>query len=130
MKNTLKQEINFAKGGDLAPVIVQDYRSSEVLMLGYMNQEAWRKTQETGKVHYYSRSRNKLWLKGEESGHFQVVKEALIDCDNDTLLIRVDQLGKGACHMGYQSCFFRTMEEQEWKVSSERLFNPEEVYKK
>ena len=130
METIHNSEIDFVKGGDLVPVIIQDHRTNEVLMLGYMNYEAWCKTQETGKVHYFSRSRNKLWLKGEESGHFQMVKETLIDCDNDTVLIRVTQLGKGACHMGFQSCFFRTMKEKEWKVSSERIFNPEEVYKK
>jgi phosphoribosyl-AMP cyclohydrolase len=122
--------IDFAKGEGMVPVIIQDYRSREVLMMGYMNHEAWQRTLKTGKVHYYSRSRRKLWLKGEESGHFQEVKDALIDCDNDTLLLRVKQLGKGACHMGFQSCFFRTKKGRGWKVSSKRVFNPEEVYKK
>ncbi len=124
------QNIDFAKGEGMVPVIIQDYRSREVLMMGYMNHEAWQRTLKTGKAHYYSRSRRKLWLKGEESGHFQEVKDALIDCDNDTLLLRVKQLGKGACHMGFQSCFFRTRKGRGWKVSSKRVFNPEEVYKK
>jgi len=124
------QNIDFAKGEGMVPVIIQDYRSREVLMMGYMNHEAWQRTLKTGKAHYYSRSRRKLWLKGEESGHFQEVKDALIDCDNDTLLLRVKQLGKGACHMGFQSCFFRTKKGRGWKVSSKRVFNPEEVYKK
>ena len=124
------QNIDFAKGEGMVPVIIQDYRSREVLMMGYMNHEAWQRTLKTGKAHYYSRSRRKLWLKGEESGHFQEVKDALIDCDNDTLLLRVKQLGKGACHMGFRSCFFRTRKGRGWKVSSKRVFNPEEVYKK
>ena len=127
---TTMQKIDFTKGDGLIPVIVQDYRSREVLMMGYTNHEAWQRTLKTGKAHYYSRSRRKLWLKGEESTHFQEVKDALIDCDNDTLLLRVKQLGKGACHMGFRSCFFRTRKGRGWKVSSKRVFNPEEVYKK
>ncbi|MFQ5852414.1 MAG: phosphoribosyl-AMP cyclohydrolase [Candidatus Binatia bacterium] len=123
------QKIDFTKGGGLVPVIVQDYRSREVLMLGYMSREAWQRTQKTGKAHYYSRGRGRLWLKGEESGHFQEVKEAYIDCDNDTLLLRVKQHGGGACHMGFRSCFFRRRERRGWKVWTRRLFDPEEVYK-
>lgn len=123
-------KIDFAKGNGLVPVIVQDYRSREVLMLAYMNSEAWKKSQKTGKAHYYSRSRKELWLKGEESGHFQEVKGALMDCDNDTLLLQVRQLGGGACHMGYKSCFFRRMRGRDWKIAAKRLFNPQEVYKK
>jgi phosphoribosyl-AMP cyclohydrolase len=126
----VKQNIDFAKGKGLIPVIVQDYRTRDVLMLAYMNQEAWIKTQRTGKAHYYSRSRRKLWLKGEESGHFQEVKKTLIDCDNDTLVLQVRQRGEGACHMGYQSCFFRKRVPRGWKVAEKRRFNPEEVYKK
>ena len=124
------QDIDFAKGNGLVPVIVQDCQSHEVLMLAYMNQEAWEKTQATGKAHYYSRSRRGLWLKGEESGHYQEVIESFIDCDNDTLLLRVKQLGDGACHMGYRSCFFRKKEAQDWSITAERVFTPEEVYKK
>ncbi len=124
------QDIDFAKGNGLVPVIVQDYQSHEVLMMAYMNQEAWEKTQETGKAHYYSRSRRALWLKGEESGHYQEVAEAFIDCDNDTLLLRVKQLGGGACHMGYRSCFFRKRDKEDWTITEERIFKPEEVYKK
>ncbi len=130
METTLKQNIDFAKGEGLVPVIVQDYQTRDVLMLAYMNQEAWDKTRRTGKAHYYSRSRDKLWLKGEESGHFQEVKKTLIDCDNDTLVLQVKQRGEGACHMGYRSCFFRKRAARGWKVSAKRLFNPEEVYKK
>ncbi|MBI2358760.1 MAG: phosphoribosyl-AMP cyclohydrolase [Deltaproteobacteria bacterium] len=123
------QKIDFAKGDGLIPVIVQDYRSREVLMLAYMNRAAWQKTQKTGKAHYYSRSRQKIWLKGEESGHFQMVKGALIDCDNDTLLLQVRQLGGGACHTGYRSCFFRKRSKKDWQTVGKRTFNPDEVYK-
>jgi phosphoribosyl-AMP cyclohydrolase len=123
------QKIDFAKANGLVPVIVQDYRSREVLMMAYMNREAWTKTQKTGKAHYYSRSRKRLWLKGEESGHYQEVKDILIDCDNDTLLLRVKQLGGGACHLGYRSCFFRKKAERSWKTVAKRIFNPEQIYK-
>ncbi len=130
METTFKHNSDFAKGEGLVPVIVQDYQTGDVLMLAYMNQEAWDKTRRTGKAHYYSRSRDKLWLKGEDSGHFQEVKKTLIDCDNDTLVLQVKQRGAGACHMGYRSCFFRKRAARGWKVSAKRLFNPEEVYKK
>ena len=125
-----KIEIDFAKGNGLVPVIVQDYRSREVLMVAYMNRQAWEMTRKTGKAHYYSRSRKGLWLKGEESGHYQEVKDAFIDCDNDTLLLQVKQLGGGACHMGYRSCFFRKNGKAGWKVVAKRVFKPEQVYKK
>jgi len=123
-------KIDFAKGNGLVPVIVQDYRTRDVLMVAYMNEEAWEKTQETGKAHYYSRSRKGLWFKGEESGHFQEVKDAFIDCDNDTILLQVDQIGGAACHEGYRSCFFRRQDRDGWKVIAERVFDPKEVYKK
>jgi len=123
-------KIDFAKGNGLVPVIVQDYRTRDALMVAYMNEEAWEKTQETGKAHYYSRSRKGLWFKGEESGHFQEVKDAFIDCDNDTILLQVDQIGGAACHEGYRSCFFRRQDRDGWKVIAERVFDPKEVYKK
>ena len=123
-------KIDFAKGNGLVPVIVQDYRTRDILMVAYMNEEAWEKTQETGKAHYYSRSRKGLWFKGEESGHFQEVKDAFIDCDNDTILLQVDQIGGAACHEGYRSCFFRRQDRDGWKVIAERVFDPKEVYKK
>jgi phosphoribosyl-AMP cyclohydrolase len=123
-------KIDFAKAGGLVPVIVQDYRTRDVLMVAYMNEAAWEKTKETGKAHYYSRSRKGLWFKGEESGHFQVVKDAFIDCDADTILLQVDQIGGAACHEGYRSCFFRKREDENWKVIAERVFDPKEVYKK
>ncbi len=124
------QKIDFAKGEGLVPVIVQDYRSKEVLMVAYMNKEAWNKTLRTRKAHYYSRSRKGLWLKGEESGHFQEVKNIFVDCDNDTLLLQVKQLGGAACHAGYRSCFFRKRAKQDWKIVGKKVFNPQEVYKR
>ena len=111
--------------GDLVPAIVQDAKTGEVLMLAYMNREALAKTLETGKAHYWSRSRGRLWLKGESSGHFQRVVEARIDCDQDAVLLRVVQEG-GACHTGYRSCFYRDLE---GKVVGEQVFDPDEVYR-
>src|SRR5919197_6100457 len=120
--------IDFAKGDGIVPVIVQDYASGEVLMLAYMNQDAWEKTLSTGKVHYYSRSRNRLWLKGETSGHTQDVKEIYIDCDADTILVKVHQHG-AACHEGYRSCFFRQHMASEggWQIVDDRVFDPDMV---
>ena len=111
--------------GDLVPAIVQDAESGEVLMLAYMNREALAKTLETGKAHFWSRSRKKLWLKGESSGHFQKVVEARIDCDQDAILLKVIQEG-GACHTGYRSCFYRDLE---GNVVGEKVFDPDEVYR-
>ena len=122
-------EINFSKFNGLIPVIVQDYLSNEILMLAFMNQEAWDKTLETQKAHYWSRSRNKLWLKGEQSGHFQLVKKILIDCDDDTILLKVEQIGGAACHTGYNSCFFRELKDGEFRIfKEEKIFDPEKVY--
>lgn len=122
-------EINFSKLNGLIPVIVQDYLSNEVLMLAFMNQEAWQKTLDTKKAHYWSRSRNKLWLKGEQSGNLQLVKKILIDCDADTILLKVEQIGGAACHTGYNSCFFRELEAKEFRVfKNERIFDPAKVY--
>jgi len=121
--------INFEKLNGIIPVITQDYKTNEVLMLGFINKEAYEKTLKTKKVTYWSRSRKKLWTKGETSGNFQLVKEILIDCDNDTLLIKVEQKG-AACHEGYRSCFFRRIEKDNTKIISKRIFNPKGVYKK
>lgn len=121
---------DFKKGGGVLPVVVQDEETAEVLMLAYMNREAWLKTIETGKATYWSRSRNTLWLKGETSGHFQLVGEMRIDCDNDTILLKVRQLGGAACHTGYRSCFYRKLVDGVAINDSVRFFNPEEVYKK
>lgn len=122
--------IDFAKGDGIVPVIIQDDDTNEVLMLAYMNQEAWDKTVSTGKVHYFSRSRNKLWLKGETSGHTQDVKSIYIDCDTDTILIKIHQHG-AACHEGYRSCFFRErVGTGDWQIQGERVFDPAVVYGK
>jgi phosphoribosyl-ATP pyrophosphohydrolase/phosphoribosyl-AMP cyclohydrolase len=116
--SNLKSAVKFDEKG-LIPVVTQDYTSKEVLMVAYMNEEAFDKTIETGKVHYYSRSRSKLWLKGETSGHFQLVKSIKLDCDGDTILIEAQQID-AACHTGNKTCFFRTMADGEWKESDEK----------
>jgi phosphoribosyl-AMP cyclohydrolase len=123
-------EIDFKKGNGLIPVIVQDASTSEVLMLGYMNQEAWEETLRTKRASFWSRSRKKLWIKGETSGHFQEIKEVYLDCDGDTLLLKVNQIGGAACHTGFRSCFHRRYQEGGWKVIGKRIFDPKEVYGK
>ncbi len=121
---------DFSKHDGLVPVIVQSVGSEKVLMLAYMNELAWEKTVETGKAHYWSRSRGKLWVKGEESGHTQLVRDIFLDCDLDTVLLRVEQLGGAACHTGYASCFHRRYADGDLEVVGERIFDPKEVYKK
>lgn len=113
---------------DLIIAIAQDYKSNEVLMVAYMNREAFQKTVETKKAHYWSTSRQKLWLKGESSGNFQNVKEIYVDCDEDAVLIKISQKG-GACHKGYESCFFRKLENNKLEIIGKKVFNPDEVYK-
>lgn len=115
-------DLKFING--LVPVIVQDAQSKDVLMMAYANEEAVRLTQQTGFAHYYSRSRKKLWKKGEESGHFQKVLRVLADCDEDCLIYEVEQRG-AACHLGYRSCFFRTLD---GTVIAEKVFDPDNVY--
>ena len=116
---------------ELVPVIAQDHESGDVLMLAYMNQAAYDETIKTNRVCYFSRSRNKLWRKGEESGNVQEVKEIFFDCDADTLLIKVHQIGGAACHEGYRSCFFRKVDPSGGvEVVGQRVFDPNEVYKK
>lgn len=122
----LIDQIKYDEQG-LVPAIIQDYMNNEVLMVAYMNKEAFKKTLESGQTWFWSRSRKKYWLKGEQSGHTQTVKEILIDCDNDAVLIKVDQK-KAACHMGYRSCFYRKREGQEFKVFQEKIFEEKEVY--
>ena len=122
-------EIDFGKGDGLVPVIVQDDETGDVLMLAYMSREAWLKTLETGKATYWSRSRNELWVKGETSGHVQLVKEILVDCDSDTLLLKVHQIGGAACHTGYKSCFYRRVINEKTEIIGEPVFKPEDVYK-
>lgn len=121
--------LDFRKGDGLVPAIVQDYETGEVLMLAYVNQEAWERTLATGKAHFWSRSRRKLWLKGESSGHVQRVRAVQVDCDLDTVLFKVDQIGGAACHEGYPSCFYRRVEQGELKVIESRVFDPKDVYK-
>ncbi|OPL16497.1 MAG: phosphoribosyl-AMP cyclohydrolase [delta proteobacterium MLS_D] len=121
-------EPDFDKAGGLVPAVVQDAETNKILMLAYMNREAWNRTLETGKATYWSRSRSKLWVKGETSGNLQHVKEVRIDCDADAVLLKVDQKG-AACHLGYYSCFFRRISGEDVEVVEERLFDPEEVYK-
>jgi len=117
---------------ELIPVIAQDQATGDVLMLAYMNQTAFEETLKTGRVCYYSRSRQQLWRKGEESGNVQHVKQIFFDCDADTLLIQVEQVGGAACHEGYRSCFFRRLDPETGNVEvvGERVFDPKDVYKK
>jgi phosphoribosyl-AMP cyclohydrolase len=116
------------KGG-LIPAIIQDSKDNKVLMIAYMNEEAFLKTIKTGRVHFWSRSKKKLWAKGEQSGHIQTVQQMLIDCDNDALLIRVEQKG-GACHTGFRSCFYRQiLDNGSLKEIEKKVFNPEKIYK-
>ena len=121
--------IDFQKGNGLVPAVVQDERSDEVLMLGFMNAESLKETQRSREVVFFSRSRNRLWKKGESSGHVLRVREIRVDCDADALLVRVEALGPGVCHEGYRSCFFRAIEPGgEAKVIEQRTYSPEEVY--
>jgi phosphoribosyl-AMP cyclohydrolase len=122
-------EPDFEKKEGLIPAIVQDYKTKEVLMLAYMNRESWLRTLETGKATYWSRSRNTLWVKGETSGNIQLVKDVLIDCDSDTVLLKVEQVGGAACHTGYNTCFYRKLSGGKVEIVGEKIFNPEEVYK-
>jgi len=123
-------EPDFNKGKGLLPAIVQDYESGDVLMLAYMNRESWLKTLETGRATFWSRSRNALWIKGETSGHVQLVREVMIDCDEDTILLKVEQSGGAACHTGYRSCFYRRLVDGKVDVMGQKIFNPEDVYRK
>ena len=120
--------IDFDKSGGLVPAIAQDADTGEVLMLAWMNREAYEETLRTGRACYYSRSRGRLWRKGEESGHVQEVRGVYIDCDADTVLLKVHQVGGAACHEGYPSCFFRRVQEGGWQVVGERVFDPAQVY--
>lgn len=120
----------FDKLNGLLPAIVQDYQTGDVLMLGFMNPEAWEQTLATGKATFFSRTRQTLWVKGKTSGHVQNVKEVWIDCDNDTILLKVKQVGGAACHTGHRSCFYRRIEKGRVTVVGEPVFDPKEVYKK
>jgi len=121
-------DLDFDKLNGLITTVIQDHITGRVLMVGFMNDVAFHKTVETGYVTFFSRSRNKLWMKGETSGHRLVVKEISTDCDRDALLIKVDALGPGVCHEGYQSCFFRRLDGGDWKISEVRAYDPDAVY--
>lgn len=122
-------EIAFAKSGGLIPAIVQDDRNGDILMLGFMNQEAFAETQRSGEVTFFSRSRNRLWKKGESSGHVLKVRGVLLDCDADAVLLRVEPIGPGVCHEGYRSCFFRRLTADGTPITiAEKTFEPERVY--
>ena len=121
-------DLDFQKSDGLITAVIQDYASGRVLMVGYMNEEAFRATAETGFATFYSRSRHKLWLKGETSGHRLAVKEISTDCDRDAVLVQVEALGPGVCHEGYRSCFFRRLEDGQWKTCEERTYDPAAVY--
>ena len=122
-------QLNFDKLGGLVPAIVQDHETGDVLMLAYMNRDAWEKTLETGTATYFSRSRHSLWVKGETSGNTQQVKEIWIDCDKDTILLRIEQRGGAACHTGHRSCFHIRLANNKLEVVGIPLFDPKEVYK-
>lgn len=123
--------LNFNKSADgLLPAIVQDYKTLEVLMVAYINSTAWEMSQKTGKAHFWSRSRNALWLKGETSGHVQIIHKILVDCDEDSVVFQVEQRGSAACHTGHRSCFYRRLEGAQLVKEGERLFDPETVYGK
>lgn len=121
-------DLDFQKSDGLVTAVIQDHVSGRVLMVGFMNEEAFRRTVETGFATFYSRSRRKLWLKGETSGHRLVVKEISTDCDRDAVLVRVEALGPGVCHNGYQSCFYRRLEDGRWIEAEARTYDPDAVY--
>ncbi len=122
-------ELDFSKNSGLVPVITQDYKTKEILMQAYMNKDAWNQTLKLNRAVYFSRSRNKLWRKGESSGNVQNIKEIRVDCDLDSVLLLVEQVGGAACHKGYRSCYYRTVENNKLKETGELIFNPDEVYK-
>ena len=125
---TSLEEIDFSKLDGLAAVVVQDNSTSEVLLVGFMNEEAYLNTLQTGLVTFYSRSRNKQWVKGESSGHTLQVVSLRTDCDRDAIVVRVNAHGPGVCHEGYQSCFFRLRVGDEWITTEQQTFSPEDIY--
>jgi len=120
--------LDFEKSGGLVTAVVQDHLTGRVLMVGYMNREAFESTVASGFVTFYSRSRQKLWIKGESSGHRLAAKRISVDCDLDAVLVQAESQGPGVCHEGYESCFFRSLDDGEWKVTDERAYDPSEVY--
>ncbi len=123
-------QLDFEKMGGLLPAIVQDHQTGDVLMLGFMNEEAWEATLSTGQATFYSRSRQEIWVKGETSGNLQLVKEIRIDCDNDSILLMIDQIGGASCHTGYRSCFYKQVKDGSTQNIGKPVFDPEEVYGK
>lgn len=124
-------ELDFSKLNGMITAVIQDHKTNEVLMLAFMNKEAWDKTLKTGKAHFYSRSRNKLWMKGEESGNIQIVKEILVDCDIDAVVLKIEQVGGAACHTGYNTCFYRKVDGNKLTIIKKcKVFDPEKVYNK
>jgi len=120
--------LDFKKTGGLIPAIAQDYQTGEILMLAYINEAAFQQTLSSGKATYWSRSRQELWTKGLTSGHVQLIKEIRIDCDNDAVLYKVEQVGGAACHTGHRSCFYKLIENDEITITGKPLFDPKEVY--
>ncbi len=121
-------QLDFSKCDGLVPAIVQDHQDGRVLMLGFMDQAAFDKTVSTGKVTFFSRTRNKLWTKGETSGHYLLLKRLEVDCDLDTVLVHAEAAGPGVCHAGYRSCFYRTLDAGDWKVTDEQTYDPAKVF--
>ncbi len=122
-------QLDFSKFDGLLPAVVQDQADQRVLMVGFMNEEAFAKTVETGNVTFYSRSRNELWTKGGSSGHYLVVKDIQVDCDLDTVLVSAESLGPGVCHNGFRSCFFRRLDNGQWTQFEDPSYDPKAVYK-
>ena len=123
-------KLDFEKCGGLIPAIAQDYLTNEVLMMAYINAESWAETLKSGYATYYSRSRRQLWKKGESSGHLQVIHQILVDCDLDTVIFKIEQLGPGACHTGHRSCFYRAVTPEGLQEVEETVFDADKVYKK
>jgi len=124
----MSEVLDFDKQNGLITAVVQDAKTHRVLMVGYMNREAFDKTIATGHVTFFSRSRQKLWIKGESSGHFLMLKSISTDCDGDALLVEAEPIGPGVCHEGYESCFFRTLDQGNWRVTEEKMYDPNAVY--
>lgn len=124
----MSETLDFDKQSGLIAAVVQDATTQRVLMVGYMNREALEKTLTTGNVTFFSRSRQKLWTKGESSGHVLKLRSLAVDCDGDALLVQAEPVGPGVCHAGYESCFYRTLQNDEWMISEERTYDPDEVY--
>lgn len=123
-------ELDFSKYGGLIPAIAQDFQTGEVLMLANINPESWQETLATGRAVYYSRSRKRLWRKGEESGNVQLIREILVDCDGDSVIFKVEQIGGAACHTGHRSCFYRKVDGGTLVETGETVFDPKKVYNK